>query len=151
MATHSSAHSSPTVQEAEALCEVRGVRFTPMRRDVYSEMLEHPTPRSAYDLLSAMEKRLDRSLAPPTVYRALDFLLEQGLIHRLESNNTYMPCVHPGETHQSLYLVCKVCGATEELDAGEVGGLLQAQARASGFAPSKQMVEIQGTCAKCAV
>lgn len=138
-----------SLDEAEALCRSRGARFTPMRRDVYALMLSQVAPRSAYDLLGEMQRRLDRQLAPPTVYRALEFLLEQGLIHRLESNNTYVPCAHPGEVHQSLYLVCTGCGTTAELDDGDIGGLLRARARAEGFTPRKQVVEVQGTCAEC--
>jgi Fur family zinc uptake transcriptional regulator len=138
-----------SLSRAEALCLSRGARFTPMRRAVYDLMLTQSAPRSAYDLLGEMQKRLERTLAPPTVYRALEFLLEQGLIHRLESNNTYVPCVHPGEMHQSLYLVCTGCGTTAELEDGEIGGLLRARARAEGFTPRKQVVEVQGTCASC--
>ena len=138
-----------SLEEAEALCRDRGARFTPMRREVYALMLSQAAPRSAYDLLGEMQKRLERTLAPPTVYRALEFLLEQGLIHRLESNNSYVPCAHPGEVHHSLYLVCTVCGTTAELEDGDVGGLLRARARAVGFTPRKQVVEVQGTCSDC--
>lgn len=138
-----------SLEEAAALCGRRGARFTPMRRAVYELMLAQAAPRSAYDLLGEMQKRLDRRLAPPTVYRALEFLLEQGLIHRLESNHTYVPCAHPGEVHQSVYLVCTGCGTTAELEDGEVGGLLRDRAEAEGFTPRKQVVEVQGTCADC--
>lgn len=147
-ATQHSQHAL-TVEQAEAWCRQRDVRFTTMRREVYALMLKLGTPQSAYDLLHAMQKRLDRALAPPTVYRALEFLLTQGLIHRLESTHAYVPCAHPGETHQGLYLVCTDCGTAEELEDEDVNGLLQARARASGFSTERQVVELQGTCARC--
>jgi Fur family transcriptional regulator, zinc uptake regulator len=144
---------TPTVtqrlQAAEALCRASGARFTPMRREVYAHMLAAAAPLSAYDLLDGLKRRLGKPLAPPTVYRALEFLLEQGLIHRVESTHAYLTCVHPGEAHQSLYLVCTECGTTEELDDHQIGGLLQQRARKSHFKPRKQVVELQGTCEKC--
>lgn len=138
-----------SLDQAEALCRDRDARFTPLRREVYALMLAQSAPCSAYDLLGEMQKRHDRPLAPPTVYRALDFLLDQGLIHRLESNSTYVPCVHPGHHHQSVYLVCSDCGKTAELEDGEIGGLLRARARDQGFTPKRQVVEVQGTCSEC--
>lgn len=138
-----------SVAEAEAFCRSRGARFTPMRREVYALMLSQSTARSAYDLLDGMQRRLGRRLAPPTVYRALEFLLAQGLIHRLETTHSYLPCAHPGAAHQGLYLVCTDCGTTEELEDEAVNGLLRDRARASGFAPRRQVVELQGTCARC--
>mgnify|MGYP002651092392 FL=1 len=142
-------HHALSVEEAEAFCQQRGARFTPMRRDLYAVMLERLAPRSAYELLDAMQKRLNRPLAPPTVYRALEFLLAHGLIHRLESTHAYVPCAHPGEAHQGLYLVCTDCGTAEELEDERVNGLLRARARASGFTTERQVVELQGTCARC--
>lgn len=149
MATHHTASRAEQLSAAEALCRTRGARFTDMRKAVYVFLLTRRAPLSAYDILDAMQKRLDRKLAPPTVYRALEFLLEQGLVHRLETNNAYLTCDHPGEAHQSLYLVCSVCGTTEELDDHQIGGLINQRAHARRFQPRKQVVEVQGTCEKC--
>lgn len=149
MATFRTPTVTQRLQAAEALCRASGARFTPMRREVYAHMLGVAAPLSAYDLLAGMQRRLGKALAPPTVYRALEFLLEQGLIHRVESTHAYLTCDHPGEAHQSLYLVCTECGTTQELDDQQIGGLLQQRARKSHFKPRKQVVELQGTCQKC--
>lgn len=135
--------------EADALVRERGARFTTMRRATYDFLLGEKAPLSAYDILARMETRLHKKLAPPTVYRALDFLLEQGLIHRLETGNAYLVCDHPGAAHDSVYLVCTVCGTTQEIDDHAVGDLLEAKARAYGFRPDKQVIEVQGHCRRC--
>lgn len=154
--SHSHIHSASCahtpaqrVAEAEALCKASGARFTDMRRTVYSFLLGLHAPISAYDLLAALQKALKRNLAPPTVYRALDFLLEQGLIHRLETTHAYMVCDHPAEAHESFYLVCSECGKTQEVDDPAIGALLLEKATALGFVPAKPVIEVQGLCAKC--
>jgi Fur family zinc uptake transcriptional regulator len=135
--------------EAENLCRDKGARFTDMRRTVYGFLLDAKAPISAYDLLAALQIKLKKALAPPTVYRALEFLLEQGLIHRLESNNSYLICDHPGQPHESLYLVCTRCGTTREVEDAKVEALLGSKAAAVGFVPARQVIEVQGLCAKC--
>ena len=136
--------------EAEGLCRDRGVRFTDMRRAVYDFLLGEKAPLPAYDILAALQRRLQRPLAPPTVYRALDFLQAQGLLHRLESSNAWLVCDHPQHAHESLYLVCTRCGTAREVDDNSIGQLLHAKAQALGFAPSKQMIEVLGICQTCA-
>ena len=136
--------------EADALVQHKGARFTAMRRATYDFLLAQQAPLSAYDILAELETRLKKKLAPPTVYRALDFLLEQGLIHRLETNNAYLVCDHPGAAHDSVYLVCTACGTTQEVDDHAVADLLQAKAQAYGFRPNKQVIEVQGHCQRCA-
>ena len=135
--------------EADALVQHKGARFTTMRRATYDFLLAQKAPLSAYDILAKLETRLKKKLAPPTVYRALEFLLEQGLIHRLESNNTYLVCDHPGERHESVYLVCIRCGTTQEIDDHAVAKLLQSKAHSFGFTPSRQVIEVQGLCKNC--
>lgn len=135
--------------EADRLLRDRDVRFTPMRRATFEFLLAQHAPLSAYDILARLEDRLHKKLAPPTVYRALDFLLEQGLIHRLETNNAYLVCDHPGEQHESVYLVCTRCGTTQEVDDHAVADLLASKARQFGFTPSKQVIEVQGFCNSC--
>ena len=135
--------------EADALVQSKGARFTTMRRATYDFLLAQKAPLSAYDILAKLETRLKKKLAPPTVYRALDFLLEQGLIHRLETNNAYLVCDHPGAAHESVYLVCTQCGKTQEVDDHAVAHLLETKAQAFGFTPSKQVIEVQGLCSNC--
>jgi Fur family transcriptional regulator, zinc uptake regulator len=137
------------IAEAEALCRRNGARFTDMRRTVFEFLLDRRAPVTAYDLLAALQLKLEKPLAPPTVYRALDFLLGQRLIHKLESNSSYLICDHPGEAHESLYLVCTACGTTRELEDAGLEALLGARAAAVGFIPARQVIEVQGLCASC--
>ena len=136
--------------EADALVQHQGARFTAMRRATYDFLLAQKAPLSAYDILAKLEDQLKKKLAPPTVYRALDFLLAQGLIHRLETSNAYLVCDHPGEVHESVYLVCSQCGEAQEIDDQAVSQVLQAKAQALGFRPDKQVIEVQGRCKSCA-
>lgn len=134
----------------EAACDRRGVRLTPMRRAAYEEMLDHAAPISAYELLDRMQQSTGRRLAPPTVYRALEFLLDEGFVHRIESQNAFVVCEHPGERHESIYFVCRDCGASQEVHNTEVREALDAQAATLGFVPKRQVVEVYGSCAACA-
>ena len=90
-----------------------------------------------------------RGVAPPTVYRALDFLLEQGLIHKLESLHAFVGCDHPGQPHSGQFLICAECGVVRELDDAGVALSLRSVALETGFEPDRPVVEVIGTCAGC--
>lgn len=146
----SNAAVNQALRQTEHLCEQRQQRLTPLRRDVYRELFKSGRALSAYDLLERMQAQLNKRMAPLTIYRALDFLLEQGLIHRLESNNAYVACDHPGGLHQAIYLVCNCCGQTEEVESSEVIKALHKEARKHGFHATRPVVEIIGHCKRCA-
>ncbi len=88
-------------------------------------------------------------LAPPTVYRALEFLLEAGLIHRIDTLNAFIGCESPEEKHTGQLLVCRSCNRVTELDDPAITRLLAQKATNAGFAPDQQSVEIKGLCAAC--
>ncbi len=137
------------VRAVAATCEARGLRLTPLRRAVLELVAASDKPVKAYDLLDRLKGEREGA-APPTVYRALDFLLGHRFIHKLESINAYVSCHHPAETHQVPFLICDVCSsAIEVCDAG-VARLLSEQAREYGFQPSAQTLEVHGVCARCA-
>ena len=130
-------------------CATRGIRLTPLRAQVLGLVAAAGKPIKAYDLLDRM--KLDSaSAAPPSVYRALDFLLEQGFIHRLESINAFIGCHHPQVRHSVPFLICDGCQDAIELEDVSIPDLLDAQARALGFAPRAQTLEVHGLCANCA-
>jgi len=137
------------VHAVEQACAERGLRLTPLRAQVLGLIAAADKPVKAYDLLDAMKEE-NGSSAPPTVYRALDFLLEQGFIHRLASVNAFVGCHHPHERHSVPFLICDRCHAAIELEDEHVTGLLEAQAKALGFAPRAQTLEVHGLCAACA-
>lgn len=147
-----SAHESPPpdamLERADALCRDRGVRLTDQRRRVLEILCAAGRPIGAYEILEAMRDALP-TVAPPTVYRALEFLLEQGLIHKLESLHAFVGCAHPEEAHASQFLICAECGRVAELDDAAVARSLKAAAQESGFEARRGVVEVIGTCAGC--
>ncbi len=153
---HGSGHHSTALERAEALCQTRGVQLTPLRRDVLRLVLEAEAPIGAYALLDQLKASRAKA-APPTVYRALDFLLEQGLIHRLERLNAFMGCVEALEGHDHdhahdhphQFLICRGCGTTREISDHDVANAITAAAAKAGFSAARATVEIEGFCGKC--
>ncbi len=134
---------------AEALCSDAGERLTQPRLGAYAELATQDAPTSAYELLALLEKRQGKKIAPLTVYRHLDFLTRVGLIHRLESNQSYLACSHPDEPHEACYLLCSSCGSADELESEGVVSLLLETAKSHGFEADRNIVELEGTCRQC--
>lgn len=134
--------------EAEALCVKRGVRLTALRRQTLELVWRAHRAVKAYDLLRSLGGKAGRT-KPPTVYRALEFLLQQGLIHRIESRNAFVGCANPAEAHDSELLVCEVCDVVEELAVPGLGRTLADAAAGVGFAFARAVVEVRGRCARC--
>lgn len=137
------------LDRARALCADRGVRLTPIRERVLNLVWTSHKPRGAYDILEDLAQAEGKRVAPLTVYRALDFLVEQGLVHRIESLNAYVGCSDPGEHHSGQFLVCDRCGTATELNDARIARALAEGARAQGFQVKRQTVEILGTCPAC--
>jgi Fur family zinc uptake transcriptional regulator len=141
--------TAEAIAHAEAVCARRAQKFTPIRRQVLGALLSSHRPLGAYEVIDELAKSMPRP-APITVYRALDFLMENGLVHRIESRNAFLACAHDhDETSMVAFLICELCGSVGEIPAAPVAQSLNAAARASGFAPKLSVVEIAGTCAHC--
>jgi len=136
------------VQKAAAICQVRGVRFTELRQLIFELVWSRHKPIVAYDILDTVQK-LGRRAAPPTVYRALDFLLKQGLIHRIASLNAYIGCDSPQEPHQGQFLICEACGEAVELMCSAIEKCTAIAAEQVGFRIKSRIIEIHGLCAVC--
>lgn len=136
------------LERAIQLCRDRGVRLTEIRRRVLELIWQSHKPRGAYDLLEELSKEGHNS-APPTVYRALDFLLEQGLIHRIASLNAFIGCNQPDEYHRSGFLICRQCGHTLELNLDSLGQAVHQEADRCQFEINHLLVEASGLCAAC--
>ena len=136
---------------AETRCAERGERLTPARLGVYAEMLASDRSLSAYELIALLEQRQGRKIAPLSVYRHLDFLMRNGLVHRLQSAQAYLPCDHPDHPHESQFLLCSSCGHVDEVESTGVGALLSEIADKHGFRADDAVVEIKGVCGTCAV
>jgi Fur family zinc uptake transcriptional regulator len=137
------------VRTAELLCQQRGVRFTEIRKQILELIWESHRAVKAYDLLDKVKLK-SSSAKPTTVYRALDFLLEQGLIHKVESLNAYIGCSHADRKHEQLLLTCTQCHEVEERTGEHVMDAITRELRQAGFVHQYKAVEIHGLCAKCA-
>ncbi len=134
---------------AEAECRRRGARLTAVRRRVLELVWGSHQPMGAYALLDALV-RDGFPAAPPTVYRALDFLLAHGLVHRIERLDAFVGCVRPGgEPHAGQFLLCAGCGAACELDDPAIHKAVRDGAARYGFTVRRQTVEIEGLCPAC--
>lgn len=143
-------HSDKLLAQAELLCQQRNVRLTPQRLEVLRLMAQQPSAISAYDLLDLLRVS-EPQAKPPTVYRALDFLLEQGFIHRVESVNSYVLCHHfEKPSHTSALFICDRCSLVTEKTTDSIEEHLTTLAKESGFVVRRSVVEAHGLCAKCA-
>ncbi len=136
------------IDRAGALCLRNGARLTPLRREVLEIVWRGHRPVGAYEVLAALGRSRQRA-APPTVYRALDFLMEQGLVHRIESLNAFIGCDRPGHEHRGMFLLCEGCGQATEIEDPGLLAQLSARAAAAGFAPRRVTIEVGGHCAAC--
>ena len=136
------------IDRAEALCRERGARLTEQRRQVLGIVLGARRPIGAYEILEALRAQVPGA-APPTVYRAIEFLMQQGLVHRLETLHAFVGCIHPDEPHAGQFLICRACGAVRELEDPVVSQSVKAAAAATGFESERPVVEISGRCARC--
>lgn len=140
---------SEALSKAEAHCADTGAKLTPIRRQVLELVWQSHKPVGAYDLLAQLGKD-GQKIAPPTVYRALDFLIEQGLVHRVESLNAFIGCAEPGHALQQEIFICRSCGTAQEINDPELGHRIHQDAKALGFKVERQTIEVVGLCRSCA-
>jgi len=141
---------SGAIARAEAICALKGQRLTPLRRQVLDVLLASHHPLGAYEIIDALARQ-NRRPAPMSVYRVLDFLREVGLVHRIESRNAFLACVHGhGDHATTVFFICDRCGNAGEAVLPGVSRSLEANARNAGFTPRAAVVEVSGTCADCA-
>jgi len=160
MAGEFSRRTQGLLDRAETVCEHRGAKLTELRRHVLALVLDSASPIGAYDLLDRL-RQARRGGAPPTVYRALDFLLEQGLIHKVERLSAFVGCVAgcttddadheegEGHTHAAQFLICRQCGRVTEMQDPDVSVVLAKAAKQSGFSISGATIEAEGLCSTC--
>ncbi len=134
---------------AEGLCAERGVRLTAIRRQVLEVIWSGHRPLGAYDILASLTQERGGKPQPPTVYRALEFLQEQGLVHRVQSLNAFVGCPLPEESHCGQLLLCRNCGESAELLEEKPLAALQERAEALGFKVEGFTVELTGLCPSC--
>jgi Fur family zinc uptake transcriptional regulator len=138
-----------TLTRAEEACGERGRRLTPLRRRVLELLAESHSPLGAYDIVERL-KAGSEAAPPMSVYRALDFLVAEGLAHRIESKNAFLACIHGHDTGEIvLFLLCERCGTVAEVTSGAIGRDLAQAARSVGFSARTPVLEIKGLCTTC--
>lgn len=135
------------IAEAERRCEAANESLTPLRRRVFELLIDQPGPAKAYDLLPMLDG--EKQAKPPTIYRALDFLVRMGLAHRIESLNAFVACDIGACERSTIFLICEKCGGAEEFDAGHALVDLAEAAKKDGFAIRHTMIEASGVCGAC--
>lgn len=146
---HDHSHCADDVLvRAEALVREQGLRLTPVRRRTLEILLESHRALGAYDVLQRLAAE-GFGNQPPVVYRALDFLVEHGLAHRIRRLNAFAACMHPGEAHAPAFLICRVCDLVAEAPAATVRAALDDAAAALGFAIERSNIEATGLCPSC--
>jgi Fur family zinc uptake transcriptional regulator len=147
---HDHAHcTADLIARAERTCARRGSKLTGQRREILSSVAQSHSAVGAYDIIERMAEHGPRP-APITVYRALDFLLAHGLVHKIESRNAFVACSHSHEGQPAALLICETCGTVSELDAPDIFERLAGKAKAQKFSPSHTVIEMSGTCGACA-
>jgi Fur family zinc uptake transcriptional regulator len=136
------------IRTAVNVCRNRGLRFTEQRRRVLELVWNSHKPVGAYEILDRLN-RGGRRVAPPTVYRALEFLIEADLVHRLDSLNAFVGCADPSTPHTGQFLICSGCRSVAELDDSEIDAMVRQRAAALGFDAIHQTLEISGICRNC--
>jgi Fur family zinc uptake transcriptional regulator len=148
-ATQQAQRAGKAMTQAETLCRARGARLTPIRRKVLEALYGTHKPMGAYDLAEILGPR-GRRLAPITVYRALDFLIEQGFVHRLASQNAYIASPNAHEERDSVsFLICETCGGVDEMTSPAMSKALSDMMTEQGFQANAKVLEITGRCSHC--
>ncbi len=141
-------HIERQLDQASSLCLQHNTQLTDLRRTVLGLVLQSDRPLTAYQLLDRL-RQTRRGAVPPTIYRALDFLIDNKLIHKVEKLGAFIACEAGHHDHSVQFLICRVCGRVWEMEDEPVQGALDTAAHAHGFTPSSTIVEIEGVCAEC--
>jgi Fur family zinc uptake transcriptional regulator len=137
------------LHNVRAFCDAKEINITPLRAEILSLLSKNENPMSAYDLLRALRIK-NPNAEPPTVYRVLEFFQEKNIVHRVDSNNTYLLCTHPETLHYSQVLICKSCNSTYEVEDKGLFNAMKKLTHKFKFAFSSDLLEIRGLCSKCA-
>jgi Fur family zinc uptake transcriptional regulator len=148
-AAHDHAHCThDALARAEAMTAANGARMTPVRRRVLEILLEEHKALGAYDVLARLAQE-GFGNQPPVAYRALEFLVDQRLAHRIQRLNAFTACVHPGEDHAPAFLICRACHTVAEAEATAARQSLEAEAARAGFQTERVTIEALGLCPNC--
>ncbi|MEL7189725.1 MAG: transcriptional repressor [Pseudomonadota bacterium] len=150
--SHSHTHLSgdDLIAEAGRVLAAQGEKWTSMREAVFTELVSHERPASAYDIADSLSKTRGKRVAPNSVYRILDVFVANNLALRVESSNAFLANTHPGCEHDCIFLVCDECGDAAHIDNDEISRTLRALAAAQRFKAERPVLEVRGICQACA-
>jgi Fur family transcriptional regulator, zinc uptake regulator len=150
-ARHDHGHcAADGLARAEALMAAAGQKLTPVRRRTLEILLASHRAMGAYDVLAELVQS-GFGNQPPVAYRALEFLEEQGLAHRIRRLNAFVGCTHMGEDHAAAFLICRACSSVSEAASAPAIAALSAAAKPSGFMIESSTIEALGLCPACQV
>lgn len=150
-ARHDHSHcTGDALAQAATICTARGARLTPVRRRTLEVLLESHRAMGAYEVLARLAAD-GFGTQPPVAYRALDFLVDLGLVHRINRLNAFAACMQPGPAHNPAFLICRACNLVAEAPAARARAALEASAAATGFRVEFASIEAVGLCPACAV
>lgn len=142
-----SSDSSAIMDVAETLAAQSGQRLTPIRRKVLQLLVEADGPSKAYDLIDRLDG--EGAAKPPTIYRALEFLMALGVVHKIESLNAYVACGDATHHHSAVFLICESCSNVIELHSDTAESVLKTESTAAGFKLKQAVIEARGICEHC--
>ncbi len=139
------------ITQVEAACAGRGLQMTALRRDVAAILAGAEQPLGAYAIIQKLSEAQSRIVAPPTVYRTLDFLVDNGFVVKIESRQAYVACDHVGHDHDHHGIVfsCTKCGRTVEVESAVIDREIAALAEREGMVVERKVVEVEGLCGEC--
>ncbi len=147
---HHHLHEGDQLRDAaKAQLTEAGEQWTEMRQAVFDALAGFERPASAYDIAEAVSKAQGRRVAANSVYRILDLFVSSNLAMRVESANAYVANAHPGCLHDCIFLICDSCGQAKHIDDDKIANDVRSAAEKSGFAPSRPVIEVRGTCGDC--
>jgi len=146
---HLAAGTAALGEAARESLVAQGVAWTDLRATVFKALSDAASPVSAYDVADRVSQSLERRIAANSVYRILDLFVEHNLAKRIESRNAYVANTHPACAHDCIFLICETCGTIAHLDDDELATAMRNRAAASGFRPSRPVLELLGHCRAC--
>ena len=147
---HHEPSGASLAKAAKATLEEHGEQWTTMRAAIFDAVAEIGKPASAYEIADIVSQKRGKRVAPNSVYRILDLFVAKNLAMRVESANAYVANAHPGCLHDCIFLVCRHCGEATHVDDDNVTGEVRQVAAHEGFTADRPIIEVLGTCAKCA-
>ena len=137
------------MKNIEEYCKAKNLKLTPVRQKVFQLLVKEKSGLGAYRILDLLREAGFNS-QPPVAYRALDFLVEHGFVHKIESQNSFVACSDPGEHHSPIFMICKKCDSVSEATVSVPASDLSEALMATGFQVEQTIIEAEGVCITCA-